>query len=599
MKSKNILCFLIVFSACKTLSIDWYSIGRWRNQATRFLDRAGSAAKEGSAWLYAPFRRWFPYLREQQSPPSPKLTYPVPALPISKPLPATSELAKRLRAASSSSSIFGKLPASPTPPPVSVSPQSLLAKNFECEYPNFASWDTMCRTLKRQIPWGPYMLAADPTIILRKGCFLSALEKCIEISKKLLDEHEIGVEKSGFKPFVGKLELPNDSIIAFHGDLHGDVHSLNVFIRKLQKDKYMSSEDGFKIKDPQFYMVFLGDYTDRGAYGMEVIYTIIRLKLANPERVFLVRGNHEELRMNKKPDGFEWELRRKIDLMKRYERAYPSDEDLQACLTQLGYFYNTMPVALYIGTKDNESNHKDFILCCHGGIEIGFDANVLLESDHNREYMFVGALKRKGYLPKYSQSVQDEIKAVQKKIEIGQERIREEKKDVDLKDYLIDERKYSPDELGFMWNDFQVDPEEPLGYKYGRGLLISKSLLDDHLETRSRENTYSLKGVFRAHQHSPKVDPIAPMMARILNKDEQSPIGEEGVGKIWGRSSKSQKITALWPGIVVTFLVSPVTPYSVMKLFDYDAFGILKLAPKFENWQLEVVRTDKNEILNY
>ena len=41
------------------------------------------------------------------------------------------------------------------------------------------------------------------------------------------------------------------------------------------------------------YMVFLGDYGDRGAYSAEVYYVVLSLKLAYPNQVILLRGNHE------------------------------------------------------------------------------------------------------------------------------------------------------------------------------------------------------------------------------------------------------------------------------------------------------------------
>jgi serine/threonine-protein phosphatase 4 catalytic subunit len=40
-------------------------------------------------------------------------------------------------------------------------------------------------------------------------------------------------------------------------------------------------------------IAFLGDYIDRGLYGMECIILILSYKLAFPNRVFLLRGNHD------------------------------------------------------------------------------------------------------------------------------------------------------------------------------------------------------------------------------------------------------------------------------------------------------------------
>ena len=50
-------------------------------------------------------------------------------------------------------------------------------------------------------------------------------------------------------------------------------------------------DDNFVLIPENLYMIFLGDYVDRGQFGAEVLYTILRLKLANPDHVFMVRGN--------------------------------------------------------------------------------------------------------------------------------------------------------------------------------------------------------------------------------------------------------------------------------------------------------------------
>lgn len=70
------------------------------------------------------------------------------------------------------------------------------------------------------------------------------------------------------------------------GDLHGDLESLaDIF----QKSRFLQKMN----RDKGAFLIFLGDYGDRGACSAEVYYTILKLKLALPEQVVLVRGNHE------------------------------------------------------------------------------------------------------------------------------------------------------------------------------------------------------------------------------------------------------------------------------------------------------------------
>ena len=70
------------------------------------------------------------------------------------------------------------------------------------------------------------------------------------------------------------------------GDLHGDLESLITILQSSGFTRKMAER-----KDAA--LIFLGDYGDRGARSTEVYYTILKLKLAFPEQVILLRGNHE------------------------------------------------------------------------------------------------------------------------------------------------------------------------------------------------------------------------------------------------------------------------------------------------------------------
>ena len=49
-----------------------------------------------------------------------------------------------------------------------------------------------------------------------------------------------------------------------------------------------------------------GDYVDRGSFSVEVILTLLSLKILYPDHMHLTRGNHETQNMNK-IYGFEGE----------------------------------------------------------------------------------------------------------------------------------------------------------------------------------------------------------------------------------------------------------------------------------------------------
>lgn len=85
------------------------------------------------------------------------------------------------------------------------------------------------------------------------------------------------------------------------GDTHGQFYDLcNI----LQIGGFPSERNPY---------LFNGDFVDRGSFSFEVVFTLIAIKLSNPEALFMLRGNHETKNMNK-IYGFEGEVLHKYDV---------------------------------------------------------------------------------------------------------------------------------------------------------------------------------------------------------------------------------------------------------------------------------------------
>jgi len=78
---------------------------------------------------------------------------------------------------------------------------------------------------------------------------------------------------------------PSGRAIAI-GDVHGDLESL---IHILKTSRFME----MAAQDKEVFLFFLGDYGDRGPYSPEVYYVILKLKQLFPQKIVLMRGNHE------------------------------------------------------------------------------------------------------------------------------------------------------------------------------------------------------------------------------------------------------------------------------------------------------------------
>lgn len=127
------------------------------------------------------------------------------------------------------------------------------------------------------------------------------------------------------EPAVLRIDAEQIMVI---GDIHGDLQALEFVIGKRQE---MNCKN----------ILFLGDYVDRGPQGIEVLIRLFRLKLEDPEHIYLLRGNHETVDMNLYYGFFE---------------EVGSD---QGFLLRVSRTYDKMPIAAVL------SGHT---FCVHGGI---------------------------------------------------------------------------------------------------------------------------------------------------------------------------------------------------------------------------------------
>ena len=438
------------------------------------------------------------------------------------------------------------------------------------QYPDFKSWDLACSILPQyRVAGSTYNFKAaqldwkEMETALKEFANIMRLQLATNLNEWVDDTPPYDfflLHLNSFWPYAQKLVVPIGSTLAFHGDIHGDIHSLLLYLKDLQRQGYLDAADAFKIKDPKFYLIFLGDYTDRGNYGAEVIYTLLRLKIQNPDRVFLVRGNHEDQAINA-VYGFEAEMKEKFG-----HRAH---------LKTLYNFYHLLPVVLYVGS--GATGQMNYLQCCHGGMEIGYLPKNLLAHPGSIAYEHIQMLQQVSNLKMIAPDIAESNQVFNL---------------YPIKDF----KPNNPQQIGFLWNDFYIperkefEKTEPWvagmfifdptrGWSYGRD--ITQRLLN-----YSGIASNKIVGVIRAHQHDRNMQ---GMMGRILDANYPDSLG---VAKLWREQNNTGK-DSLWPGIVCTFNLSPDTPQGAAKDagFDFDTYGLIKTGKNYPyDWSLDVHR---------
>jgi len=115
------------------------------------------------------------------------------------------------------------------------------------------------------------------------------------------------------KDQIGKLQIdgrlvhiPPSGKATIIGDIHGDLDGLKYI---LTETKFMEEASD----NEEVYLVFLGDYGDRGTHSAEVYYVVLSLKDAYPNKVVLIQGNHEGPQdLLAEPHDLPYELQKKF-----------------------------------------------------------------------------------------------------------------------------------------------------------------------------------------------------------------------------------------------------------------------------------------------
>ncbi len=121
------------------------------------------------------------------------------------------------------------------------------------------------------------------------GEIVSSASRFAELAVKLRETYmsEREANRAGYMRVEGRVYiLPATATVLVIGDIHGDLETL---VEILDGERVLEMLE----KRSNYYLVFLGDYIDRGPRQLETLTLAALLKLSFPGRVVTLRGNHE------------------------------------------------------------------------------------------------------------------------------------------------------------------------------------------------------------------------------------------------------------------------------------------------------------------
>lgn len=123
--------------------------------------------------------------------------------------------------------------------------------------------------LKEVIEWAASVTDAEFSMLIKNTSRIQMEEKSNGVmGDSIVDE--------------GLVRIRQGKKLILVGDLHGDLQTLSTILKN----------SGF-LDDLSSIIIFLGDYGDRGRESVEVYSVVLYLKTRYPDRVVLMRGNHE------------------------------------------------------------------------------------------------------------------------------------------------------------------------------------------------------------------------------------------------------------------------------------------------------------------
>ena len=183
-------------------------------------------------------------------------------------------------------------------------------------------------------------------------------EVSLDAANKLLDERNAYWRAHGAPDGQGMIFAPR-SKIAVLGNFDGYYDSFQRLMMRLYKKGIIDEQLHVK---PHCYIVALGGYTGEGGQGVAILSTLLTLQALNPNQVFLLRGDQEDV-AKAQINGFK----------KEWYGAYAKTQK-DFCMAELVWLkllmlWKSLPKVLMAGLQMPSTQHYKFLMFCNGMCE--------------------------------------------------------------------------------------------------------------------------------------------------------------------------------------------------------------------------------------
>lgn len=190
--------------------------------------------------------------------------------------------------------------------------------------------------------------------------------------RNILREVEHDRRQRGWKgDFVQKIEVKSTSKIVVFGAVQGAFHGLVRYLEQLKKLEIL--DENLRVKNPDYFLVFLGNVVNRSPYTLEIFSIVLRLLQNNPENVIYLKGTNEI-----------YQYWKEHTLMRELELGVPYFSKIKrSIIDEAREFFDTLPLTLFCSVPYLSKEGELLYFKCSPFVRVEKQRKLLKENEYS------------------------------------------------------------------------------------------------------------------------------------------------------------------------------------------------------------------------